>query len=199
MALAGAYRCRPVTREWVKPTMQIFLGFVVLVLAGAVVLLFAMVGELASRIPDTSQRVRSTEVMPVEGARLGSEPASWPKELARFATAEQGVVLVLSTVCATCEDVASQLSAELDAGRFTDIGVLVSTGERTHGEDFVKRHGLDRVSCHIDELGTWVSGETGVSMSPVALVFREGRLESALSFADLSAVKAATSRMKEAA
>ncbi|TDC69473.1 hypothetical protein E1200_08395 [Actinomadura sp. GC306] len=194
--------------------MEIFFGAVLLILAAAVVLLFAMFGELTSRLPTerAEAAARDPEIWPLEDARLGTAPAGWPGGLAGLAAgaadrdadrdadrnADRNAdrdaarpVLVLSTACSTCKDVAAQLSEELDRGAGGDMAVVVSTAERARGERFVQRYGLHRLAHYVDEGGAWVAEEFNVRMSPTALVVRDGRLESALVFQDVQALRTA--------
>ncbi|WP_433467846.1 hypothetical protein [Spirillospora sp. CA-128828] len=180
--------------------MEIFFGAVLLILAGAVVLLFAMLGELTSRLPTERETAaaRDPEVWPLEDARLGAEPGRWPAELAgRAADLDAAqTLLVLSTACSTCKDVAQQLSDELDRGAGNDMAVVVSTAEQARGERFVQQYGLQRLTHYVDEGGDWVAGEFNVRMSPTALVMRGGRLESALVFQDVEAVRTKVNQPK---
>jgi hypothetical protein len=163
--------------------MELVLALVVLILAAAVVLLFAMLGELASRVSGTENRRPSQDVRPVPEARVGAEPTRWPAELAGYATADRALVVVLSTACGTCEAVAAQL-VDAAAG---DMAIVVSCASRESGEIFVERHKLTFLPHYVDVNGDWVQGETGVAVSPSGLAFHRGRLDSALTFADLSA------------
>ncbi|SFO63272.1 MULTISPECIES: hypothetical protein [Actinomadura] len=176
--------------------MEIFFGAVLLILVAAVVLLFAMLGELGSRLPTERETAaaRDTEIWPLDDARLGAEPGRWPAELTGLAAGSAGLdaaqtVLVLSTACSTCKDVAQQLSDELDRGAGNGMAVVVSTGERARGERFVQQYGLERLTHYVDEGGSWVADEFNVRMSPTALVMRGGRLESALVFQDVQALR----------
>jgi hypothetical protein len=177
--------------------MEIFFGAVLLLLVAAVVLLFAMLGELTSRLPTEREAAaaRDPEIWALEDARLGVEPSRWPAGLAGLSAAEAPdpdaarPVLVLSTACSTCKDVAAQLSDELDQGAEADMAVIVSTAERERGERFVEQYGLQRLPHYVDEGGAWVADEFDVRMSPTALVMRGGRLESALVFQDVQALR----------
>ncbi|MEV4756497.1 hypothetical protein AB0J86_15480 [Micromonospora sp. NPDC049559] len=172
--------------------MTVFFGLVLLVLACAVVLLFAMLGELASRVP-TQDQTPSKQVEPIENAKLGAEPLEWPAELAHVPARDASVVLVLSSSCASCEKIAAQVPAALDRG--VDLTVVVSCGIRERGEDFAKRHGFHRTHTYIDHGGTWSTQKFGVDSSPAALLFRRGRLQTALLFWDLDSVLAAVGRV----
>jgi hypothetical protein len=180
--------------------VEIFFGVVLLLVAGAVVLLFAMLGELSSRLPtERAAAPRTGEVRPLDEALLGTEPNVWPASLPPLAEDDDSprtLLLVLSTVCATCSSVAKQVSAELDQGGGGDLAIVLSTGDRRRAEQFVDEYGLGRLPLHIDENGAWVAGEFGVRMSPTALVFRHGKLDSAVIFDDVNAVRELTDASK---
>ena len=55
--------------------MLVIFGIALLVVAAAVVVLFAMLGELATRIPAPGPTRRDPVVQPLEEARLGGVPA----------------------------------------------------------------------------------------------------------------------------
>jgi hypothetical protein len=174
--------------------MEVLFAFVLLVLVGAMVLLFAMLGELASRLPESGPQVPDKRLLPVENAPIGRRPAAWPSELSAVATADHCLLLVLSTACRSCNDVAIQLRRALDRGSASDIAVVVSTAERETGQQFVDHHGLELPALFIDEDGQWVKSELDGTMSPAGLVFQVGRLKSALVFGDLETLRAATAR-----
>ena len=170
--------------------IQVVFALVLLVLSAAVVLLFAMMGELASRVPPPEGGRRDQKVTELDGARVGRAPDAWPDELASLADAQPGLLLVLSTACGSCGEIARQLSAEFARGQGDDVAVLVSSATRDSGEEFVQRHGIGRVRYFVDEGGDWVRREFGVMASPTGLVFREGRLDQALVFQDVAALRA---------
>ncbi|MFI0792392.1 hypothetical protein ACH4OY_06795 [Micromonospora rubida] len=173
--------------------------FVTVLLAGAIVLLFALAGELYARTGGLEGSPASpaggTGVRPLEQARFGERPSGWPGQLAGFGSGGPRVVLVLSTRCASCEDVAAQLAGQPDPD---NLGVIVTTAHRDEAMEFIDRHGIDGLPHHIDEGGDWVATQFGVKISPSALVIKEGRLVSALLFSDVAAVRAAVQAAKEA-
>lgn len=166
--------------------MIVFLSIVVLLLAGAIVLLFAMLGELSSRVPasdqDASRRLES-----IDTARTDHRPDNWPAELAHVGEQEYSLVLILSSSCSSCEQIAGQVSKVLDRGP-ANLAVVVACPSRERGEHFAGVHGIDRGVLYIDEEGAWSKSELGVDTSPAAVLFRTGRLQSALLFWDLPAV-----------
>ncbi len=177
--------------------MMYLFGFVLLLLTGAVVVLFAMLGELSSRVTPGSGG-SPEDVRPLLDVPVGRAPERWPGPLAELAGAEQAVALVLSTACTSCAKVAGQLrdQPELVAGQH--IGVVISTADRQRGDEFVAQHGLARLPSYVDEQGEWVVREFGINTSPSALVFQRGRLVSAFVFTDAAALRAAAHPAKEA-
>jgi len=170
--------------------MEFVFGVALLILAAAVVLLFAMIAELASRVPDPRNSGRSTALRPLPEARLGRVPTGWPDGLARLADRHDVLLLVLSTACGSCMDVALQLR-DADPTELAEIGVVVSCGTAQAGHDFVRTQGVAAFPHVVDVDGAWVSEEFDVRVSPTGLFLRDGRLESALLFSDLAALRAA--------
>jgi len=169
--------------------MLVLFGFALLVLAAAMVVLFAMMGELSSRVPEPGSIQRDTTVRPVEEAKIGHAPGVWPEGLPDPAGA---VLLVLSTACGSCKQVAEQLGADRAHTDWPELAVVVSTAGRQTGQEFVAAHGLDRFPHYIDEGGEWIMGEFGVQLSPTALVLRSGKLTSAYVFNDVASLRKAT-------
>ncbi|MET7401638.1 hypothetical protein ABZS66_49980 [Dactylosporangium sp. NPDC005572] len=167
--------------------MILFLSVVVFLLAAAVVVVFAMLGELASRVPapddDGRRRIES-----IDTAKAGHRPSYWPAALAHVADQEYALVLVLSSTCSSCETIAGQVRTMLDRGP-ANLAVIVACPARERGEHFAAVHGIDRHDAlFVDEDGAWVKREFAVDTSPAALLFRNGTLQSALLFWDLPAV-----------
>lgn len=164
--------------------MLFVLALAVLVLAIAVVILFAMLGQLAGRVPEPEQRVPFLKSLPE--IPLGGVPGEWPPGLPGR---QECTLIVLSTICRSCADIAQQLSAEPGYADRPDVGLVIATGARAGGgEEFVERHSLQRFRYFIDEHGDWVSAQFDLRFSPAALVLRGGRLESAYSFNDVAAL-----------
>ncbi len=169
--------------------MLIILGFAVLVLAGGMVVLFAMFGELSVRVAEGGLVKRSTEIRPLDRARLGHVPASWPPAIGQPGTREF-TLLVLSSACSSCADIATQLTENPGHADWSDMGVVISTASQERGEEFTAAYGLGRFPHYIDNGGEWVSGEFEVRFSPSALVLRDGKLAEAYMFHDVAALRA---------
>jgi hypothetical protein len=175
--------------------MELFLGFVLLLMAGAIVALFAMVGELASRVPDPAATgASSTEVQPLEDARVGHSPVTWPAGLEALGAADTALLLVLSTVCSSCRTLATQLEKERDPFPGRSWGVVVTCGDLANGKQFIKYHGLDRVPHFVDVDADWVLAEFNVQSSPVGVLVAHSTVEAALMFNDVAALNTAIAR-----
>jgi hypothetical protein len=166
--------------------MTIVAAVALLFLTAAVVLLFAMMGELASRIPETDDG--TGQVTPLAEYRRGASSENWPAGLADLANRHRAALLVLSPICTTCNKVAAELSGYRADERTVPLGLIVSCGTRAAGEEFVGRYSLGDVPHLIDEGGSWVTGDFGVNMSPSALVFEEGVLIEAYTFGKVEAL-----------
>lgn len=176
--------------------MDILFGVVLLLLVVAIVILFAMLGELASRVPAPAEPDRT--VRPIDTADIGAVAEEWPASLEDIlAQSSQATAMlaVLSTSCTTCEQVAEQIASEQRrAGRPTPgLAVIISCPVDRVGEDFAERHGLGAVPHYVDAGGRWVASSFGVTISPSALLLRNGVLTSALMFHDFSAMQDAVS------
>jgi hypothetical protein len=113
-------------------------------------------------------------------------PDTWPAPLP---PADRAVLLVLSTSCGACDDVAKQLVDDPGHADWDRMGVVVSSAGREKGEDFVTRQGLTGFPVHIDPDGEWVASQFGVRTSPVALVFESGRLSAGHIFNDVTSLR----------
>jgi hypothetical protein len=162
------------------------LAIMVLVMVAVMIMFFAMLGELYSRVGPAPAATGA-----LEEARIGQRPQAWPQELAPLATATDAVLLVLSTSCASCAQVAGQLRDRFDPLTGYDTGVVLSTPDLDRAEAFVREHGLPRTSVYVDVEGRWVTQEFGVLTSPSALILRDGELTSALVFTDVEALQSA--------
>ena len=169
--------------------MLVVLGFAVLILAIGMVVLFAMFGELSARVAQAGTTPRSTEIVPLEGTRLGRVPDTWPAGLLTGGETPS-TLLVLSTSCGSCQDIAEQLRDSPAEAVWDDIGVVISTAHHQTGDEFVASHRIGRFPHHVDVGGSWVTGQFDVTFSPSALVFRDGQLAAAYIFHDVAALRA---------
>lgn len=175
--------------------MLIVLSFALLVLAAGMVVLFAMFGELSARVAEAGLVKRSTEVRSLDKVRLGHVPESWPQEIGRPGSGEY-TLLVLSSACTSCADIATQLTDDPRHADWDNMGVVISTGSLESGENFVTRHGLGRFPHYVDDRGEWVAGEFDVRFSPSALVLHDGALTAGYMFHDVAALRATLSQSR---
>ena len=165
--------------------IEVILAFAVLVLAAAVIVSYAMFGELAARFEESvlGQSVRSF-VGPLKNAPLNTSPKSWPAALQSISKARPGALLVFSTSCISCERLAPSLASAMESFPISDIALTIASPRRELAESFVEKHQLQLVRHWIDDGGKWLRDDVGVSTSPVCLLFDEGELTAALSFSD---------------
>ncbi|MGI8665699.1 MAG: hypothetical protein ACR2N4_06690 [Jatrophihabitans sp.] len=160
--------------------MLILFAFVLLILAGAIGLLFAMCAELSRRVGAGGGEVEPARyVRPLGRSNVYlRESAQWPAPLASLREHEDFLLVVLSTSCTTCNTIGEQLGAEDWAGRSGGrLGVVLSTSDTQIAEEFVERKGLAAVPYYIDANGDWSEAALGLSLSPVGLIFHHGDLD----------------------
>lgn len=161
--------------------VDLVLSVAVFLLTIAVVGLFAMMGELASRVPQ-AQDQQVPQVMPPEPIseiQLGVVPPDWPTELAHLSTADRAVIVVLSTLCTSCGRVASG-----QTGPLTGVsGLIISCPRPSKGNEFLSENPMLRDHrVALDVAGEWLTTHLGIDVSPSVLVFERGRLLSAHTF-----------------
>jgi hypothetical protein len=166
----------------------IVLAIALLLLTIAMVVLYAMMGELASRLP-AEEATPATWIHELVDFRDGASAAVWPEGLFPLASVTNAVLLVLSPICNTCSKVAAELG-RLPEGELGDsLGLVVSAGNREVGEDFVETHSLGHIPHFVDEGGAWTTGNFDVNTSPTALMFKKGVLTEAYAFGTIEAIR----------
>src|SRR5688572_2597808 len=132
--------------------MAVVLAVALLLITAAIVVLYAMVGELARRIP--AGEPAADPVRRLTEFQEGTAPAYWPDELSALQDARRALLLVLSPVCSTCTSVAGQLAILAPEMLDIPVGVVVSAAHRAAGDQFVEQNSLARFRLLIDEGGT---------------------------------------------
>ncbi len=156
--------------------MLLVFGFGLLFLAAMVALLFAMCAELASRISAAEAgggkaSVEDPYARPVDRPGVFLRPdMSWPPSLASVSSRASFLLVVLSTSCTSCRDVARQLGDGWADRVHGGLGVVISTPSASTGERFVTDFHLDALPYLIDEDGDWTMTSLGLSLSPVGVV-----------------------------
>jgi hypothetical protein len=169
--------------------MTVVVSAALLLLTAAVVLLYAMMGELAARLPADDGDGDAGHATPLEDYRSGTYVADWPERFATLADHPRPVLLVLSPICGSCKQVATELSTIPVDGLGIPLGIVVSSGSAETAEEFVAQHRLGHLPHLIDEGGTWVRDTFGVNISPSALLFEKGVLTNAYTFSTINALR----------
>jgi hypothetical protein len=160
-----------------------------LTLAFAVVLLFAMVGELGALAKHTQAGgMGQSFLKPLTSAPLGRSPEVFPPSLRYLADAEMASLIVLSTSCQTCTTIAPLLRKHFNATMTAPVSVVVSCPQEPVGIEFVKQYGLADVPHWVDVGGAWLREHVGINTSPTCLMFSRGSLRAALAFSDVDAL-----------
>jgi hypothetical protein len=169
--------------------LLILFGFLLLILAGAVGVLFAMCAELSRRIASSPGDAphetldASAYVRPVDRPNVFLRPnVIWPSALDELRSRDTFLLLVLSTACTTCNTVGREVGRDWTTRAAGRLGVVISTPDIARGEAFVAEYHLDKVSHFIDEDGSWTNETFGLSLSPVGLVFSANSLQSSYVF-----------------
>ncbi len=179
--------------------MTTILLIALLLLMIAVVVLYAMLGELASRLPAQGANAANW-IQELAGSRIGTSAAVWPDNLLPLARMPRWVLLVLSPTCSTCNKVAAELGTLTDAAFSESVGLVVSAGDQKTGERFIATNAINRIPYFVDEGGAWTTGNFGINTSPTALIFRKGVLTRAYNFGSIDAIsEALTTTMREEA
>ncbi|HEX6681435.1 MAG TPA: hypothetical protein VF062_01475 [Candidatus Limnocylindrales bacterium] len=174
--------------------VEIVLGVAVFVLAIAVVGLFAMMGELSSKVSDRAapsglEHAVVPHPHPVPEAKLGVEPAEWPDELAAVRDAERAHVVVFGSTCLTCGHIASGETGPLDV-LAPPLAIVVACPGEDDGIEFVTRHPMVTAYPVVLDVGAvWLTRNFEMGTSPGVMVFANGRLESAHTFTSAAALK----------
>lgn len=175
--------------------ITIIFGTVLIILAAAVVLLFAMLGALAARLPEEGTEGKAVQrgsspspegyAVPMDDAPIGRRPQFWPKELGSLSNGPT-LLAVLSTACGSCRDVADQLPDFTFSDPAWRFGLVVSSVDADRAAKFVRDHDLARVTRFVDEGGTWTMQHLGLDKSPSAVVIRDGQVVAGYMFNELS-------------
>ncbi len=160
--------------------MLILFAFVLLILAAAVGVLFAMSAELSRRVGNgvAAAAEPARYVRPLGRSTVYlRDGVAWPAPLADLPARPDFLLLVLSTSCNSCATIMDQLGKDNWADRSDGrLGVLLSTADPQVAEEFVEKYHLANFPLYVDYGGDWVTAALGLSLSPVGVVFRHGEL-----------------------
>lgn len=175
--------------------MLYLMSVILLVAVCAIVVLFAMVGELASRLESSVTKASVLSAKP--DLYVGASPVRWPEDLGLIGSASASVLVVLSTICASCEIVANRIGQMVLTYDGAFIGVALSTGDAERARQFRIEHGLDTFPCYTDVNGDWVRTSFNVRSSPTLLVFNRGILSGGFDLMDASQIAEALDTISE--
>jgi hypothetical protein len=181
--------------------MTVAIALILALLACAVVVLFAMLGELSSRLPVAASASQHGAVWQPDGLQRGAPKSSWPPPLLPLRDANSALLLVFSPVCKSCNAIASELPASVVSpdpafARLT-VAVLVAAQHEPTGYDFLRRHDLRGLPHYVDVGGAWVSDNFGIHSSPAALFFHAGSLMDGYIYTDINTLHREVVRRNE--
>ena len=160
------------------------------VLTLAVGLLFAMMAELAARVDVATRAIAAAPtITPMNAATAIDLTASaaarivWPGASPPEASRTTFDVLVLTTVCSSCHQLAEQLGANSGA---VDVRLMISTADPAVGSGFVAQHALEEMTTWIDNGGRWCQENFGISLAPILIRVRDNAFDSAFTVYDIS-------------
>lgn len=156
---------------------MVVLTLVLLVLLTvAIVALFAMMGELASKVeafrggsyPEMTDWADSLDGISFDGA-----PTWWPEPLAYLKDAPYGVVVVLSSSCRSCSYFADGELGQLDP---LNPAFVLSCPSADRGRAFLEHHSnlASQTALFIDDGGNWSREQLGLDVSPSAVLVERG-------------------------
>ncbi len=167
-------------------------------LAIAVCVLAAMVGELANRVltpAELRRPVQMPEMKAIHGINRDAWVATIPTPIGATsdeqidAPADFGLV-VLTTICTSCSAFARTLSASPKADKLPKpLFVLVSAPSRMEADKFAEDTGLRRIpqlTLLFDELGQWCHKNLGLNMAPSFIRVIDARIQGAWSLSSFT-------------
>jgi hypothetical protein len=158
-----------------------------LVLAVAVVVLFAMFGQLAARVPAAADASGTAE--PILSLHVGRSAGFWPVSLAPLPPPGSfGALIVLSSSCTSCVKVAGQLPTLPSQVAADLLGVVVTGPSGEAAQAFADANLTGALPLFVDGGGDWVTGEFGLQASPSYLIFEGSELRSGYVFDQLNAL-----------
>ncbi|WP_163509071.1 hypothetical protein [Fodinicola acaciae] len=173
----------------------------VAVLAVAVCVLFAMVGELATRVLAPSELQRggaAAETAVIDGVSIGTEVSALPPTVggppADVEAPTDAGVLVLSTICTSCDAFARTLARSAKAEKLPGpLSVVISAPTAETAERFLSETGLKHVrtiAARFDQRGQWCREVLGVNTSPAFVRIVGGRVAKGWSLSAFTAIPA---------
>lgn len=167
--------------------MLVFSIALLLVVVGLVGL-FAMMSELNAAVGSTVSG-QDSNAAPIDEARIGHTPSTWPSALLPIRDTDSGRLIIFSSVCTSCREIATRLSGEESDHTELTIGV-VSAADTAAADKFISETRIREsgMQIYVDPGGEWLGSELGIRIAPSLAVFDHGTLTRAESFADITAL-----------
>lgn len=148
--------------------------FVILlgILSVGLVTCFCMIGVLGTRVDvSTTGELKELDV------ELGTRVHVWPEPLSILGRIGGHTnLLILSTICTTCNQLASEIGSIPIDTPIRNLGFVVSCKSEIEGTSFVATHDLGTYPVLVDEGGLWTDSTFGIRKSPVCLNLNEHQL-----------------------
>lgn len=173
--------------------MTLAYGILILLLTFAIVVLFAMLGELSRRVgPQTTVAEPQWRTIAHSQDPLEDPPGAVAGLL------EQGVdhFIVLSCSCNTCHTIADQPQG-ID-GLGVPTAILLSCADASAASDFQRdtRIGEATVPVINDLGGKFLMRQCGINSSPSVFRFKDGRIRGAYSFGSMAGLRMAIKELE---
>lgn len=166
--------------------MTILFAFMFLVVALAIVMLFAMNAEILRRLesrPHSDEAERSDAFWSLTRPEIYiRDDIPWHAELDTLRGGGGFLILVFSTVCTTCNTAAAELGTFWKDQNSCRIGVVISTPNSNEADSFMSRHSISTIPHFVDADGEWVKSKFGVTFSPVAMIIEDDTLRAVYGF-----------------
>lgn len=143
----------------------------------AVSVLAAMIGELGIRLQEQVSRNPSS-MEPLTQAAVGARVTSFPG--GKEAPSSDYQLVILSSTCRTCSEVARELTA--NRGTLPDVFLVVSAPTAEHAGQFIDDTGIAVLKPLIDGGGAWVRQTLNIDVSPALVNVLGGTIVNANTF-----------------
>lgn len=153
--------------------LTILMAIAITILAVAMVALFAMMGELASKVEATRPARGGSDVdewaQVLKGFTFHKVPGRWPQALHSIRGASRALVVILSTSCRTCDYFAEGRLQDLDS---FESAFILSCSSEERARAFIEAHPQLNHGrpLFVDEGGSWIKEELGLETSPSAVL-----------------------------
>lgn len=138
--------------------------------------------ELASRIAVPSGTAETLVPVPIVARLQRPMPAS-------LAAPDDSsvVILVLSTICRSCSEIAAQLAEGL--AESSELRIVLSAPSRESALEFIAGSNLSDFRIYVDVQGAWTTGALGVAQSPMVAVVRGASVLAGYAISDVAALR----------